>query len=34
MAELVTQFVTGAQNNSIGDSVGSSGYLQVPALKR
>ena len=29
MAELVTAFVTGAQNNSIGQSVGASGYLQA-----
>ena len=29
MAELVTAFVTGAQNNSVGESVGESGYLQA-----
>jgi beta-glucosidase len=29
MGELVTQFVTGAQNNSVGDSVGPEGYLQA-----
>jgi hypothetical protein len=29
MAELVTEFVTGAQNNSIGKSVGDAGYLQA-----
>jgi hypothetical protein len=29
MAQLVTQFVTGAQNNSAGKSVGESGYLQA-----
>jgi hypothetical protein len=29
MAELVTEFVTGAQNNPVGESVGTSGYLQA-----
>eukprot|EP01052_Picozoa_sp_SAG31_P032370 SAG31_NODE_3543_length_4142_cov_11.404622_3_plen_67_part_00 len=29
MATLVTQFVTGAQNNSVGEVVDSNGYLQA-----
>ena len=29
MAELVTEFVTGAQNNSVGKSVGDAGFLQA-----